>query len=78
MTSTDSFAMSNRLPIIAANTPLSPPTSQRTSAASAAVRKKPSQSRLSMRRRIAAMRKDRSSAHARARGRARARAHLAR
>ncbi len=49
MTSTDSRAMSNRLAIIAANTPLSPPISQRARAAIAAVRKKPSQSRLSMR-----------------------------
>jgi len=48
MTSTASLAMANRLSTSAANTAGSPPTSQRSSAASAAIRKKPSQRPLSM------------------------------
>ncbi|MNC74844.1 hypothetical protein D3C75_1262690 [compost metagenome] len=49
ITSTDTRAMSNRLATIWRKTSGSPMTSQRYSAAAAAVRKKPSQSLFSMR-----------------------------
>ena len=48
ITSTESLAMANRLSVIAANTAASP-SAQRVRAATAATRKKPSQSRLSIR-----------------------------
>ena len=48
-TSTDSLAMSNSAAIIAANTAASPPIVQRSNAETAAIRKNPSQRRLSMR-----------------------------